>query len=178
MKLRTILVGAAATLAVAAFAGAAGATSYVYVGSWAVADGPLWTTNPTVLSGQQTAALLFGGTASEYAISTVDSNPLNINFMAHEDGWGDTTYLSGAVSQSYSLSSIGGGYNNYPSFSAYVFDHACGVYYCDGGGGESAINYAFVAVPEPATWAMMLVGVGGLGAAMRSQRRKQAAAIA
>ena len=32
------------------------------------------------------------------------------------------------------------------------------------------------AVPEPATWAMMLVGFGGLGAAMRSSRRKQAAA--
>jgi len=33
------------------------------------------------------------------------------------------------------------------------------------------------AVPEPATWAMMLVGFGGLGAAMRS-RRKLAAATA
>jgi hypothetical protein len=33
------------------------------------------------------------------------------------------------------------------------------------------------AVPEPATWAMMLVGFGGLGVAMRS-RRKQAAATA
>jgi hypothetical protein len=26
------------------------------------------------------------------------------------------------------------------------------------------------AVPEPATWAMMLVGFGGIGAAMRSRR--------
>jgi hypothetical protein len=33
-------------------------------------------------------------------------------------------------------------------------------------------------VPEPATWAMMLVGFGGLGAAMRSARRKQAALAA
>jgi hypothetical protein len=31
-------------------------------------------------------------------------------------------------------------------------------------------------VPEPATWAMMLVGFGGLGAAMRGARRKQAVA--
>ena len=30
-------------------------------------------------------------------------------------------------------------------------------------------------VPEPATWAMMLVGFGGLGAAMRSRRRLAAA---
>jgi len=32
--------------------------------------------------------------------------------------------------------------------------------------------------PEPATWAMMLAGVGALGATMRSQRRKPAARIA
>ena len=31
------------------------------------------------------------------------------------------------------------------------------------------------AVPEPATWAMMLVGFGGLGAAMRTRRRSAAA---
>lgn len=30
------------------------------------------------------------------------------------------------------------------------------------------------AVPEPATWAMMLVGFGGMGAAMRRNRRKSA----
>lgn len=31
-------------------------------------------------------------------------------------------------------------------------------------------------VPEPASWAMMLLGVGGIGAAMRNARRKQFAA--
>ncbi len=34
------------------------------------------------------------------------------------------------------------------------------------------------AVPEPATWAVMLLGFGGIGASMRSARRKQAAATA
>jgi hypothetical protein len=33
-------------------------------------------------------------------------------------------------------------------------------------------------VPEPATWSMMLVGFGGMGAAMRMTRRKTAAATA
>ena len=33
-------------------------------------------------------------------------------------------------------------------------------------------------VPEPATWAMMLVGFGGLGAAMRRSRRRVARALA
>jgi opacity protein-like surface antigen len=33
------------------------------------------------------------------------------------------------------------------------------------------------AVPEPATWAMMLVGFGGMGVAMRRNRRKSATAL-
>ncbi|THD53370.1 MAG: PEP-CTERM sorting domain-containing protein [Phenylobacterium sp.] len=32
------------------------------------------------------------------------------------------------------------------------------------------------AVPEPASWALMLVGFGGLGAALRGSRRRAAAA--
>ena len=47
---------------------------------------------------------------------------------------------------------------------------------------NAAISYTLfspsaVAVPEPGTWAMMLIGLGGLGAAMRS-RRKAAVATA
>jgi hypothetical protein len=34
---------------------------------------------------------------------------------------------------------------------------------------------ASIAVPEPATWAMMLIGFGGLGAALRMNHRRTAA---
>jgi hypothetical protein len=154
----------------------ADASIYTYVGDWAVgaAGAPLWSINPAVLSGQGTAALLFGGVASDYVISTVDSNPLDINFMAHVDGYGNTTYLTGTISQSYSLSTNGGGYDHSPSFSAYVYDHSCAVGgpYCAGGGAPSAINYAFrvSAVPEPSTWAMMILGFAGVG--FMAYRRK------
>jgi len=41
---------------------------------------------------------------------------------------------------------------------------------------SSGVEGSEGAVPEPATWAMMLVGFGGLGAAMRRQRRVALAA--
>ena len=170
MSFKGLLIGAAMAVVASTAADAAGATSYVYVGSWYVGDGPGWWTNPAVLNGQETAALLFGGSASDYAISTVDSDAANINFQAHVDGWGDDQYLSGSVAQDFSLDTGGGGYNSNPGFysaySAYVNDHGCGA---DCGEGP---NYAFRvdnsgAVPEPATWALMLGGFGLAGVALR-----------
>ncbi|HEX4180756.1 MAG TPA: PEPxxWA-CTERM sorting domain-containing protein [Caulobacteraceae bacterium] len=48
-------------------------------------------------------------------------------------------------------------------------------FYPDNSGSQSL---SISAVPEPAAWAMMLVGFGGLGAAIRSNRRKDAVAAA
>jgi hypothetical protein len=43
-------------------------------------------------------------------------------------------------------------------------------------GANAGFSAVFTAVPEPSTWAMMLVGIGGVGATMRMARRKANAA--
>ncbi len=41
----------------------------------------------------------------------------------------------------------------------------------------SEIDFKAAGVPEPATWAMMMLGLGGVGAAMRQRRRSAASAV-
>lgn len=126
---------------------------YVYVGSWKVSDGPDFWDNPAVLSGRETAALLFGGSPSDYAISTVSDQVADINFRAWLDGWGDpSTYGPGSAGapQDYKLDTGAPGYNDPfggPSYSAFVSDHFP---YAPWAGRD--INYAFrddgLGVPE------------------------------
>lgn len=161
--------------------GAANAASYVYVGSWNVADGPLWSGadapgNLPPMSGVETAAYLFGGSAGDYAVSTKGTSVGSIDFSAWVDGYGDTSFLNNGfgapVSQSF-VGIVGTRYaDGFGNYSAYVFDHACGIHYCAPGGGEVSTNYAFrvADVPEPASWAMMLGGFAVVGSVMRRRR--------
>jgi len=49
----------------------------------------------------------------------------------------------------------------------------------DNAGGGARYGYVTLgAVPEPGAWGLMLLGLGGMGLALRSQRRQSAAAIA
>jgi hypothetical protein len=155
----------AAVSAAALAAGAADAATYVFVGSWQVDEGPSWTVVPPAYTGQEAAALLFGGVASDYAISTVDTNPANIDFQSWVSVWGAGGFADcpgfpcGRKVPQGVVTSTGGLYQNPGDESAYVFDWAVG---------PEFTNYAFKAViPEPGTWAMLIAGFGLVGWASR-----------
>lgn len=161
------LLAAAATAVVLSFAAtSASAVTYTYVGSWAPMDGPRWTDNPLAYSGVGAAAMLFGGSASDYAISTIDENPLNINFMANYEMIGIGSFV---FAQDYFRGTEG--VTRYQD--VYIFDPAVDTVstYVDDFGNANR-NYAFVVsdIPEPASWAMMIAGFGLVGGAMRRRQ--------
>jgi hypothetical protein len=166
MNLKNVLAAAAAAATLALSAGAANAVTYVFAGSWFVGQGPAYLTQPTVYSAVEAAALLFGGVASDYAISTVDSNVANINFLAHADRYGDNTFITTTVAQDYKQDLDAPGYNKTGDTSAYVRDHAPAA---TGLGQNFAFRVSAV-VPEPATWGMMIVGFGATGLLLRRRR--------
>ena len=156
----------AALLAVPMLASAA---SYTFVGSWQVDQGAAWGTNPPVYSGQEAAAFLFGGSASDYAISIVD----DINGITHTawyDGWGvhSGTVQDNVFAENFHWDTGGTGYNSNPgtgnAYSAYVYDGLIGPQFT---------NYAYrvAAIPEPETYAMLLAGLGLMGAVARRKSK-------
>lgn len=172
----TVASAAALTLAAPAHA------AYVYVGSWQVDDGLDWFVSPPngplAYTGQEAAALLFGGAASDYAISTLDSNAANINNMAWYSviGYTGNQGNGGSIlAENYSSKYLG---QFYGPTSGYPFgdpDAAASAYIRDNARGSTFINYAFRidnAVPEPATWALMILGFGAVAFAMRRQRQQ------
>lgn len=143
----------------------ASAVTYTYVGSWQVDDGPSWTIVPPAYSGLTAAALLFGGSPTDYAISTIDSDPANIDFLAWVSTWGGVcggAFPCGSKIAEGAVTSSGGLYQTTGDTSAYVTDWATGSEYT---------NYAFEIgeVPVPAA-AFMLTGA--LGALAFAGRRK------
>jgi PEP-CTERM motif len=169
-KTKIFAVLGAATAAVA-FSASANAASYVYVGSYKPADGPTWTSNPLAYSGVGAAAFLFGGVASDYAISTIDNTVANINHLANYEviGIGSRVFADNYFRGTEGTTHYQDVYVGDPAtdtVSAYVSDF-----------NNQNVNYVFRldaqgAVPEASTWMMMIVGFGAAGGAMRYRRRR------
>ena len=150
------------TLIAAMSSGAVSATP-MFVGSWSVDQGPNWTTVPTAYSGQEAAALLFGGNAADYVISTIDNIVADIDLQAWVSVWG---VLGGTKVAQDAKVDTGGLYAMFGDTSAYVDDHAIG---------RDFVNYAFrttdtAPVPEPASYALMVMGIAAYGVRSRAQR--------
>ncbi len=99
--------------------------SYEFVGSYRTSDGPIWTSNPPTYTGQEAAALLYGGSSSDYAISINSSqDPSTITHTAWVDGWGSTLYFGATpAAENYKKSSLYNCGSSGCAYSAYVKDH-------------------------------------------------------
>lgn len=138
---------------------------YTFVGFWNVNDGPWWSpvTQP-ILTGQQAAALLFGGNASDYAISTNGADIGSINFSTWVSAYGQGHSGDIVAQDYYSDANNNGLYDDMGDTSAYIGD------WCYGG---NCINYAFritEEVPEPAMLSLFALGLLGFAA---SRAKKQ-----
>jgi hypothetical protein len=144
----------------------------IFAGQWDLYSDPYWMTDPgpTILTGQQAAALLFGGSASDYVISTVGPNAADINRMAWYDIYAFGNKL-GQYAQDYKADRNGNGlYDGWNDSSAMVRDHAY-----TGDGPYPYVNYAFRlqndgTVPEPLSLGLMGAGLLGLALARRRKR--------
>ena len=127
-------------------------------------QGPLWPGVPLAHTGQTAAALIFGGSAADYAIST-DSTIGTVNFMAWYSTWGGAcggTFPCGTEYAQDFVHNTGGLYELPGDVSAYVADWAVGPQFT---------NYVYQvnAASEPGT--LLLLGSGLVGLAFTLRRK-------
>lgn len=170
----------AAAAIVALNVGAAEAATYNYVGSWDVYNDATeyWNSTPPngplSYTGQEAAALLFGGAAGDYVISTISNLVADVNFSAWYDVIG---YGKALFAQDYSNKYLGEFYGPTDDYLN-LNDHAASALIKDNLSVAGAVNYAFSVsnvppspVPLPAAGWLLVAAIGGIAA---TRRRKSA----
>ena len=152
-------------------ANASAEAAIIFVGSWDLANlSPAYqaAVQPINYTAQEAAAVLFGGTAADYMISTIDANPSNINNRAWVDGFNSSLLNTSTSAVNFKGDAGSLGYQTFGDFSALVQDNAPGLL------PVARVNFAFInsvaAVPEPAS--VVLLGIGSLAMVMRRMRRR------
>jgi len=104
-----------------------------------------------------------GGASTKVAVASDGGSQSSVFFFpqgsnTHQNmGWTNQVFTFKATGTTANL-----------TFSATQFDAY----------GPALDNVSISAVPEPATWAMMIIGFGGVGSMLRSTRRRHALAVA
>ncbi len=127
----------------------------IFVGTFETDDGINWTDNPAVYSAVEAAALIFGGTADDYRISTDSSMDEG---SITDTGWYSTVGISGGqeLASNFSLDLGGLGYAadgwvEGDDISAYVDDNAIGSDF-------TMYVWQVQSVSSPATVSMFVMG--------------------
>ena len=91
----------------------------------------------------------------------------NISFFIFDSGGGLSDVFSSGGNNNFDLygAQLFSGSTDHPMFSAGSFDLLSS-------SGAAAGSLTISAVPEPATWAMMLIGFGAMGASLRRRPRR------
>ena len=144
----------------------------IYAGQWQVDQGPSWSSMPDAYSAQQAAALLFGGDADDYAISSISADASDVNYM----GWYSVIGLGGGhlFAEDYLSTNSSQAPGMYYSGDTYRFGditEAASAFVEDNAQGSSYINYAFridaTPTPVPAPASLTLLGLALVGFGLR-----------
>jgi hypothetical protein len=142
----------------------------------AIANGVYGTGNYLSVEGGQSETLTFASGVTKVAL-----------YIGSVDAYNDLNFLfSGATSMDVSGTALGAvsGADNGAQTEAntngefvFTFDKPITSLTLSSSSNSFEIASISAAVPEPATWAMMMMGLGAVGAALRNRRKPMAAAV-
>jgi hypothetical protein len=113
-------------------------------------------------------------TGSQSIVIGADTVTINATFSPAVDSGSDTYFFAMDFQPTFDLSNYAIEYSQSllsdPAY--YVMSYSCNGGAISCGSDAYTESFALVPIPEPSTWALMLLGFGGLGATMRLARRR------